>query len=101
VITKYNISQAHSGKKIDLEYVMDIGNDGVPYLIDYFRTKDITPEMVMEEVMSKYSEDTYYWRDTVGERLEKMLEENDDKGYIRSFNFSRYRASKTIEDYIK
>lgn len=71
-------------------------------LIDYFRTKDITPEMVMEEVMSKYSEDTYYWRDdTVGERLEKMLEENDDKGYIRSFNFSRYRASKTIEDYIK
>lgn len=47
---------------------MDIGNDGVPYLIDYFRTKDITPEMVMEEVMSKYSEDTYYWRDdTVGD----------------------------------
>ena len=102
VITRYNISQAHDGKKVDLEYVMDIGNDGVPYLIDYFRTKDITPEMVMEEVMSKYSEDTYYWRDdTVGERLEKMLEENDDKGYIRSFNFSRYRASKTIEDYIK
>ena len=52
--------------------------------------------------MSKYSEDTYYWRDdTVGERLEKMLEENDDKCYIRSFNFSRYRASKAIENYIK
>ena len=53
VITKYNISQAHSGKKIDLEYVMDIGNDGVPYLIDYFRTKDITPEMRSEEHTSE------------------------------------------------
>ena len=102
VITRYNISQAHNGKKVDLEYVMDIGNDGVPYLIDYFRTKDIPAEMIMEEMISKYSEDNYYWRDdTVGERLEKILEENDDKGYIRSFNFSRYRASKTIEDYIK
>lgn len=81
---------------------MDIGNDGVPYLIDYFRTKDITPEMVMEEVMSKYSEDTYYWRDdTVGERLEKMLEENDDNGLYQKLNFSRYRASKTIEGLYK
>mgnify|MGYP004636528221 FL=1 len=102
VISKYNISQAHNGKKVDIEYVMDIGSDGVPYLIDYFRTKDITPEMTMEETVSKYSEDKYYWRDdTVGERFEKILEENDDKGYIRSFNFSRYRASKAIENYIK
>ena len=102
VISKYNISQAHSGKEVDLEYVMDIGSDGVPYLIDYFRTKDIPPEMTMEEAVSKYSEDKYYWRDdTVGERFEKILEENDDKGYIRSFNFSRYRASKAIENYIK
>ena len=102
VISKYNISQAHNGKEVDLEYVMDIGSDGVPYLIDYLRTKDIPPEMTMEEAVSKYSEDKYYWRDdTVGERFEKMLEENDDKGYIRSFNFSRYRASKAIENYIK
>ena len=102
VISKYNISQAHSGKEVDLEYVMDIGSDGVPYLIDYLRTKDIPPEMTMEEAVSKYSEDKYYWRDdTVGERFEKILEENDDKGYIRSFNFSRYRASKAIENYIK
>ena len=102
VISKYNISQAHSGKEVDLEYVMDIGSDGVPYLIDYLRTKDIPPEMTMEETVSKYSEDKYYWRDdTVGERFEKILEENDDKGYIRSFNFSRYRASKAIENYIK
>ena len=102
VISKYNISQAHNGKKVDIEYVMDIGSDGVPYLIDYFRTKDIPPEMTMEEAVSKYSEDKYYWRDdTVEERFEKILEENDDKGYIRSFNFSRYRASKAIENYIK
>ena len=102
VITRYNISQAHNGKKVDIEYVMDIGSDGVPYLIDYFRTKDIPPEMTMEEAVSKYSEDKYYWRDdTVEERFEKILEENDDKGYIRSFNFSRYRASKAIENYIK
>ena len=102
VISKYNISQAHSGKEVDLEYVMDIGSDGVPYLIDYLRTKDIPPEMTMKEAVSKYSEDKYYWRDdTVGERFEKILEENDDKGYIRSFNFSRYRASKAIENYIK
>ena len=72
VISKYNISQAHSGKKVDIEYVMDIGSDGVPYLIDYFRTKDITPEMTMEETVSKYSEDKYYWRDdTVEDRFEK------------------------------
>ena len=102
VISKYNISQAHNGKKVDIEYVMDIGSDGVPYLIDYFRTKDITPEMTMEETVSKYSEDKYYWRDdTVEDRFEKILEENDDKGYIRGFNFSRYRASKAIENYIK
>ena len=102
VISKYNISQAHNGKKVDIEYVMDIGSDGVPYLIDYFRTKDITPEMTMEEAVSKYSEDKYYWRDdTVEDRFEKILEENDDKGYIRGFNFSRYRASKAIENYIK
>ena len=83
VISKYNISQAHNGKKVDIEYVMDIGSDGVPYLIDY-------------------SEDKYYWRDdTVEDRFEKILEENDDKGYIRGFNFSRYRASKAIENYIK
>ena len=102
VISKYNISQAHNGKKVDIEYVMDIGSDGVPYLIDYFRTKDITPEMTMEETVSKYSEDKYYWRDdTVEDRFEKILEENDDKGYIRGFNVSRYRASKAIENYIK
>lgn len=102
VISKYNISQAHNGKKVDIEYVMDIGSDGVPYLIDYFRTKDITPEMTMEETVSKYSEDKYYWRDdTVEDRFEKILEENDDKGYIRDFNVSRYRASKAIENYIK
>ena len=32
VISKYNISQAHNGKEVDIEYVMDIGSGGVPYL---------------------------------------------------------------------
>lgn len=102
VIAKYNLSHVNSEQEVDLEYVMDIGSDGVPYVVDYLRDNDISADDSMDKACAEYSHRSYYWDDeTVGDVLKDILEDNDDKGYVRSFNFSRYRASRIIEDYIR
>lgn len=102
VIAKYNLE--HASGRVDLKYVMDIGNDGIPYVIDYLREKDISPDDNLREVYEKYGDPDryYYYSDkTVGEALGDIEEDNDEKGYVRGFNFSRYRATKAIRDYVR
>ena len=102
VIAKYNLE--HASGRVDLKYVMDIGSDGIPYAIDYLREKDISPDDNLREVYEKYGDTDryYYYSDkTVGEALDDLVEDNDEKGYVRGFNLSRYRATKAIREYVR
>ena len=102
VIAKYNLAQHHSGRSVDVRYVMNIGSDGVPYMIDYLEDKGITANDTVRKASGHNDDDdmySYYSEKTVGTLLNDILEENDDKGYVRSFNISRYRASKMIRSY--
>ena len=102
VIAKYNLE--HASGDVDLKYVMDIGSDGVPYVVDYLRDKDVSADDDLREVFEKYGDSStysYYRCETVGGVLSDIVECNDDKGYVRGFNFSRYRATKIIKDYVR
>ena len=102
VIAKYNLE--HANGDVDLKYVMDIGSDGVPYVVDYLRDKDVSADDDLREVFEKYGDSStysYYRSETVGGVLSDIVECNDDKGYVRGFNFSRYRATKIIKDYVR
>jgi hypothetical protein len=118
VIAEYNLSHEHEARAIDWDYVLDTGNDGVPYIIDYLKRNDISPNVTIHELekrsrnSDKYSynndynndysyDDDYNYvygssTDTIIDKLNELKEENDDKGYVRSFNFSRYRSTVAI-----
>ena len=103
VIASYNLNPEHGTHKIDMSYVIDTGSDGVPYLVDYLKSHDIDPDTLLDEESDDYVVRSYYHRDndTFAEVLEDIKEENDEKGYVRSFNFSKWKATESIKSYIQ
>lgn len=102
VIAKYNLE--HARGDVDLKYVMDIGSDGIPYVVDYLKEKDVSADDELRDVYEKYGDSSiysYYLGETVRDVLGDIVECNDYKGYVRGFNFSRYRATKIIKDYMR
>lgn len=102
VIARYNTTHTHAERRVDMKYLLNIGNDGMPYVTDYLEDNGISPDMRVYELNSDTNNYSWIYSDaTVRSSLEKIKNDNDEDGYVRSFNFSRFISSKAIENYLK
>lgn len=102
VVAEYNIFAYKVGllNTVDVETIYELGDEGVPYLIELYGYKDIEIsgearqriECCIDQYYNTYYEPEGYRRVLVGEREYNTLEE---------WSFARSRAYDLLDDYIE
>lgn len=102
VIASYNLNN-NEFIEIDFDYIMDLGSDAADVFYDYIEENDLQSKYIVYDSM--YDEvdvdHNYINMLTNAESYyEEMQEKYEEKGKIRGFNFSRYKANKAAEKFL-
>lgn len=100
-IAKYNYSAYKDGKiKMDVEYMADIGDEGIPYLYKLTKDKDADiAKSARTELSYKYYD--YYYADGSDIKNVKFSKLKKTGDGVFKYTIARQKAYKTLEKYAK